>query len=207
GVTSLGLGPRPVEPPAGASRRDGHAVDRDGWLALATLRGGVASIAEARALPAASRAGVHHAGWGLGAGRPRPFVPPPARTDVVGVGWPHTVPHCERRYPCGGDSYSCHPCGRAVSAEADAVRRIVARHRHELRFCYAQSPAHAAGIGGRITLRWRVDGSGRVGASEVIGDDVGDPILASCVRAAPEGWRFDELGPLTVTYPFLFTTQ
>ncbi len=206
-LQTLGLDEGPFTNRREGRERHGPIDDREAWLRLATLRGSTGGdLSETRVLSASLR-GPLPDGWGRGYGERRVVLPPPVRTRVTGMNDMHVVPHCERRFRCGS-AWSCHPCGAGAPVDARArVREIVQQHLGELRFCYDQSRRRVPSLAGRVTLRWRIEEDGATSRVEVVEDALGDAIALGCIRAAPEGWRFDGVGGAVVTYPFVFRAQ
>ena len=96
------------------------------------------------------------------------------------------------------------------SLSSEVVRRVVRRHRNELRFCYDQARARSPDVQGRVTFRAIIDGAGRVSAASVLSDELGDEGATTCMTDAWKRWRFpapDGGGVVAVTYPFVFSTQ
>ena len=98
----------------------------------------------------------------------------------------------------------------ALSAEV--IRRVVNRHRNEVRHCYESELMSQPDLEGRVTVRFLINGSGAVQGSFVVPDrtNIGSGDVSGCVASAVRRWPFPQPengGVVSVTYPFLFSTH
>ena len=90
----------------------------------------------------------------------------------------------------------------------EVIRSVVARNRPQIRACYQQALTRRPGLEGRITVRWTVTPEGRVGATAVESNELGDTEVGACVSAAVARWAFPASDtPTSVTYPFVLTSS
>ncbi len=99
-----------------------------------------------------------------------------------------------------------HPEPRGALA-AEVIRRVVSRHRAEIRFCYEQALQSRPDLEGRVVARFVISPTGAVTSSMASGS-LGHPGVEQCVAQAVRRWSFpapEDGGVVTVSYPFLFT--
>ena len=109
---------------------------------------------------------------------------------------------------------ACH-CGRGPfeaqgSLEPVVIRRIVARHRSEIRGCYQRALEHRPDLEGRATARWIITPSGAVQSASIEGErsDTHDGELEACIASAVSRWTFpSSSAPTVVSYPFVLGTS
>jgi hypothetical protein len=90
------------------------------------------------------------------------------------------------------------------------VRRVVARQRSQIRFCYEQGLASRPDLAGRVSVRWIVAPDGHVQTSMIDAGrtDIHAAQVESCVTQTVSRWTFPASeGPTAVTYPFVLQTQ
>lgn len=87
----------------------------------------------------------------------------------------------------------------------ETIRRVVRRHRNEVRFCYEQGLQRRPDLEGRVTTRFMIGPSGAVSAVSIPSSDLRDQSVESCIASKVRTWSFprgDGGGPVAVTYPF-----
>ncbi|MBC7172113.1 MAG: AgmX/PglI C-terminal domain-containing protein, partial [Polyangiaceae bacterium] len=154
--------------------------------------------------------GLGLAGTGAGADR--------GASDTIGIGRFGTV---------GGTSYRSSSVGcegglcerasrtppgvrhgtpeRRGALAADVIRRVVSRHRAEIRFCYEQGLQRRPDLAGRVVARFIISPTGAVTTSVASGD-LGDASVEQCVAQAVRRWSFpapEDGGVVSVSYPFV----
>ncbi len=102
------------------------------------------------------------------------------------------------------------PAGVRGNLSADVIRRVVWRHRNELRHCYELSLEDTPDARGRLVLRFMVSATGHVAnAAAAPADDANLPAdIARCFGGAARRWAFpqpDGGGVVMVTYPFVLS--
>jgi hypothetical protein len=96
----------------------------------------------------------------------------------------------------------------AGSLDRDVVRRVLRRHRNEIRFCYERELVAHPELGGRLTLALVVGPDGAATSSRVSGSTLGDATVSGCVAQAGRRWTFPAPpggGVVTVSVPYVFT--
>ena len=87
----------------------------------------------------------------------------------------------------------------------EAIRRVVSRHRNEVKFCYEQELQSRPDLEGRVTMRFAIAPSGAVQLATVQSSSLGSQRVESCVASAVRRWTFPQPeggGMVMVTYPF-----
>ena len=90
----------------------------------------------------------------------------------------------------------------------EAIRRVINRHRNEVKFCYERGLQNRPDLEGRLTMRFMIAPSGMVQVASVSGSTLGDAGVESCVLASVRRWTFPQPeggGGVMVTYPFMMT--
>ena len=89
--------------------------------------------------------------------------------------------------------------------DTNVVRRVVRAHINEIRHCYNQGLARNPNLKGRINVRFRIGGDGKVLASEIAEDTLGDPTVGTCVLSSVKRWVFPKPAgsSVDITYPFV----
>jgi hypothetical protein len=93
---------------------------------------------------------------------------------------------------------------------AEAIRRVVARHRAEIRYCYVRGLERRPDLEGRVTAHWSIAPDGRVQGASIDGarTDTHAGDVESCVASAVARWTFPTSGgPTVVRYPFVLGTE
>lgn len=120
-----------------------------------------------------------------------------------------------------GNAASAEPPAAAASPDAGAppgrvhgmldkeiIRRVIRRHINEVKACYQRELSGDPELEGRIVVRFTIDGSGMVIASERVSSTMGNGIVEDCTVQAVKRWQFPKPiggGMVIVTYPFALT--
>ncbi len=92
----------------------------------------------------------------------------------------------------------------------EVIRRVIRRHRNEVRFCYEQGLQSQPDLQGRVTTRFVISPTGTVTTSLVAASTVRHPPTEQCIARAIRRWTFpspDSGGVVSVTYPFVLQTR
>ena len=90
----------------------------------------------------------------------------------------------------------------------EAIRRVVHRHRNEVKFCYEQGLQGRPDLEGRVTMRFMIAPSGAVQVATVQSSSLANQGVEQCVTQAVRRWAFPQPeggGMVMVTYPFSMT--
>jgi len=93
------------------------------------------------------------------------------------------------------------------SLDADAIRQVVQKHIRGVKFCYEKQLANNPELEGKVVIRFTIGESGRVTKFDVEDTTLNNAEVEACILKRVRRWRFpqpDE-GPVTVSYPFVFT--
>lgn len=97
--------------------------------------------------------------------------------------------------------------GRGFVGKVDkaAVNKYLRTRSSAFQKCYAQVARRNPNVGGKLTLRIKIDMSGR-GTAKVVSDGTGDPALAKCITEKIKEWTFPkpEGKAAEFTIPFVF---
>lgn len=88
----------------------------------------------------------------------------------------------------------------------ETIRRVVQRHRAEVRGCYEAQLTQQPDMQGRVTIGFVIAPTGRVQSSVVAGSTVKNRRVEQCIASAVKRWSFpapDGGGVVSVNYPFL----
>ncbi len=99
--------------------------------------------------------------------------------------------------------------GHRGTLAREAVLRVVAGNRPQVRSCYEQELQRHPGLGGRVLISFVVASTGVVESSEVTSSSMDNATVESCLAEAVRGWAFPEPegnGSVFVRYPFIFRT-
>ncbi|MEM6290562.1 MAG: AgmX/PglI C-terminal domain-containing protein [Myxococcota bacterium] len=94
------------------------------------------------------------------------------------------------------------------SLDKQIIRRIVRAHVNEVRYCYEKGLVGDPSLEGTVTIDFTISGNGKVTASSVASDSVGDGTVGTCVSKKIKRWRFPKPlggGVVKVKYPFTFS--
>jgi len=92
------------------------------------------------------------------------------------------------------------------SLDREIVRRVLRRHRNELRYCYERELKRSPELAGAVNLKFSIGGKGRVVAAIIDKSTVGDRRVEACIVQKARRWVFPEPsgGMVTVIYPLRF---
>jgi hypothetical protein len=88
------------------------------------------------------------------------------------------------------------------------IQKVVNAHLHEVQGCYERKLIREPTLAGKIVFEWVVDTTGSVGVVRIKFSDLRSSDVASCIQSSMRRWKFPEPrgGPVTITYPFVFST-
>ncbi len=104
--------------------------------------------------------------------------------------------------PVACDSSDARPC-----MDKELIRKVIASHRDQLRFCYELALQAAPALAGKVALSFSVAPSGDVAAAAVQSSTLASPALEACLVSRVRTWHFPVRARgagYRVTYPFLF---
>lgn len=92
------------------------------------------------------------------------------------------------------------------SLSKEAIRRVVNRHRAEVKFCYERVLNKLPDLEGRVSVKFVISPSGAVISSSVATSSLRNAEVESCIVGKVKTWSFpspDGGGVVSVTYPFI----
>jgi TonB family protein len=129
-----------------------------------------------------------------------------------GDGYGRNIGLRDRARPDAVPTLRTGPVSTAGALSAETIRRVVHRHRNEVRHCYEQELSSRPDLEGRVTVSFIISNTGAVMGSEYIPSrsTIRNDEVSSCVASAVRRWSFPQPengGVVSVTYPFLFSTH
>lgn len=93
------------------------------------------------------------------------------------------------------------------SLDKEIIRRVVQENANQIRYCYERELTQSPGLYGKITMKWVIDGEGRVTKASVAETQMNNANVENCLARRIRGWNFPKPkggGIVVVTYPFVF---
>ena len=95
------------------------------------------------------------------------------------------------------------------SLDKEIIRRVVRRHRSEIRYCYEKELQKNPKLAGTVTMKFVIAGTGSVMTAAVSSTDLNNSAVESCMANKIRKWDFPEPkggGIVNVNYPFKFSS-
>jgi TonB family protein len=96
--------------------------------------------------------------------------------------------------------------GFSGKIDQNAVSGTLRQKQGAFNRCYIKAARANPDVGGRVTLKITIDGSGRASVA-IVNNNTGSDELAACIKSAIESWGFprpDEGRPVSFTIPLMF---
>ncbi len=87
------------------------------------------------------------------------------------------------------------------------VQAVIRANLNQIRHCYEQLLQRAPNANGKIKVNFTIGADGRVTASSINSDTIGDAVMAGCVTGKVQRWKFPNPRggqSVNVNYPFVF---
>lgn len=87
------------------------------------------------------------------------------------------------------------------------VQAVIRANLNQIRHCYEQLLQRSPSANGKIKVNFTIGADGRVSASSIQSDTIGDAVMAGCVTGKVARWKFPNPRggqSVTVNYPFVF---
>ncbi|MBL8915240.1 MAG: AgmX/PglI C-terminal domain-containing protein [Archangium sp.] len=113
-------------------------------------------------------------------------IPPPSWEDEVSI---------------------CKAEGGGQCMDKELIRKVIAGHRDQIRFCYEQALQTAPSLAGKVGVSWVVSSAGSVPTARVETSTVRSEAVGDCLVSRIRTWQFPVgkgAGGYRVTYPFVF---
>lgn len=97
--------------------------------------------------------------------------------------------------------------GGAVCMDKDLIRKVIAGHRDQIRFCYELALQQSPSLAGKVSVQFAVATSGTVAAARVENSSAKSEALSDCLVSRVRTWQFPvgkQGNGYRVTYPFVF---
>jgi len=100
--------------------------------------------------------------------------------------------------------------GKAIvtgSLDREIIRRIIAKHRDEIKYCYEKELATQKDLSGKVVIFFTISPTGAVIAAKVRESTLKAPAVEQCITSRVEKWIFPQPaggGIVEVSYPFIF---
>ena len=104
--------------------------------------------------------------------------------------------------------FGCAPDGAgATCMDKDLIRKVIAGHRDQIRFCYELALQQSPALAGKVSVQFAVATSGTVATARVENSSVKSEALSECLVSRVRSWQFPvgkQGNGYRVTYPFVF---
>ena len=97
--------------------------------------------------------------------------------------------------------------GGAVCMDKDLIRKVIAGHRDQIRFCYEMALQTSPALAGKVSVQFAVATSGSVATARVENSSANSNALGDCLVSRVRTWQFPvgkQGNGYRVTYPFVF---
>jgi hypothetical protein len=94
----------------------------------------------------------------------------------------------------------------AGSLRKETIRRVIASHIREVRYCYEQGLIGRPDLQGRVSMQFVIGETGAVRIARGVGSDPSLAEVTRCIESAVGRWQFpvpEGGGLVSVTYPFM----
>lgn len=98
-------------------------------------------------------------------------------------------------------------CGGGGCMDKELIRKVIAGHRDQIRYCYEYALQTTPALGGKVAVQFFVTEAGSVSTARVAESTVGSNQLSDCLVSRVRTWQFPvgkNASGYRVTYPFLF---
>jgi hypothetical protein len=92
----------------------------------------------------------------------------------------------------------------------DEVRLVIRAKLPVIRACFEAGLEHTPALRGRVLLQFTIGIDGKATDVRVSEDDLGEPSVAACLVELIPTWQFPrprDDGPITIAYPFAFSSE
>lgn len=90
--------------------------------------------------------------------------------------------------------------------DREEVNFIIKARNEEIKYCYDNALRKGKKLQGTMVLSWIIDLDGKAKELSVKESDMGNPMLAACLKTRLSQWKFPpaKKAPVAITYPFKF---
>lgn len=93
------------------------------------------------------------------------------------------------------------------SLDKEIIRRVVRENMAQIKYCYERELTRTPGLYGKVTMKWIINGNGKVSKASVAETQMKNKTVEDCMARRIRGWNFPKPkggGIVVVTYPFVF---
>jgi len=104
-------------------------------------------------------------------------------------------------------SVSSGPANVRGALDPEVVRRVVRRHRAQIKYCYELELLRTPGLEGKVQVQWVIGPDGRVNRTKISSTTMKSPNVEACIQRKIRTWVFDQPkggGVVVVNWPFFF---
>lgn len=101
----------------------------------------------------------------------------------------------------------CSTASGEPCMDKDLIRKVIASHRDQVRYCYELALQRAPSLAGKVAVQFLVGNTGAVPTARIDFNNVGSEELGECLVTRVRSWQFPVgkgAGGYRVTYPFVF---
>ena len=102
---------------------------------------------------------------------------------------------------------SSGPADVRGALDPEVVRRVVRRHRAQIKYCYELELLRTPGLEGKVQVQWVIGPDGRVSRTKISGTTMKSRNVEACIQRKIRTWVFDQPkggGIVVVNWPFFF---
>ena len=96
------------------------------------------------------------------------------------------------------------------SLDKEIIRRVVRKHRREIKYCYEQQLQKDENLAGKVTVKFTISATGKVVAATISRSTLNNTKVERCLTGKIKRWVFPKPeggGIVIVTYPFDFSAS
>ena len=92
--------------------------------------------------------------------------------------------------------------------DMEAVNAVIMRNMGQVLYCYEQGLQRNASMAGRVSMKWQINGGGRVSFAKVAHSSVRSALVESCIAGKIRNWKFPKpQGGVNVAVQFPFNLR
>ncbi|MBM66757.1 MAG: hypothetical protein CMH55_11050 [Myxococcales bacterium] len=102
---------------------------------------------------------------------------------------------------------SSGPADVRGALDPEVVRRVVRRHRAQIKYCYELELLRTPGLEGKVQVQWVIGPDGRVNRTKITSTTMKSANVEACIQRKIRTWVFDQPkggGIVVVNWPFFF---
>jgi len=100
---------------------------------------------------------------------------------------------------------------KSANRSSSAINKVVKAKTGAVSYCLKRAQKQNPNLSGKVTVKFTIAAKGNVSSARVTSSSVGSKSLEQCIVKNIKRWKFKPIqeseGSITVTYPFVFTSQ